>query len=289
MKKFLLPFVALSIILTSCSRDNDDVINNPISNPVAQGDLLVEITHPDEPSFIPRFTYNGDKLQGFTGGDGNMSFTYDGDQITNIYRDKGPLLGNWFTRYAYNPDGTLLYSAGVHKGERRHPNSTADSLILINYKVETVREYTYTGNIVKVKETIKSSDDLSSDVRTMVQEHSFTLDNGNIIKKVIETNYGYKSNITTTFTYDNKINPLGKIKGLAALNIEFSLGNDEGPGTFIYMNGNKNNILSEKIEGQTGSTFEYEYNSKGYPTKQTEKYPVANNEIHTAVSHYTYK
>lgn len=294
MKRFLLPLVALSIALTSCSRDNDDVINNPITNPVEQGNLLAEISGVENGTLNSYFTYNGDKIQSSSIVDGNTSYTYDGDKITNSYRERYQL-GIFNTRYIYNPNGTLKTTLETHTNKIYAPNFTTQTATLTNYKWETTREYTYIGNIVKVKVTTIESNDKTSDTETTIRNHTFTLDNGNIIKKEIQTTDWIIN--TTTYTYDNKINPLSKVKGLAALNIEFQLTSGfllQDVGLFD-MNINRNNITFAKTttnayHNQPDVSQEsnvYEYNSKGYPTKRTNTY--TNIEANTNTSTYIYK
>lgn len=284
MKRFLLPLVALSIALTSCSRDNDDVINNPITNPVEQGDLLAEITT-EEHGFLndTYFSYDGDKIQSSRNRD-HISYTYNGNQITNINFERGHY-GNWSIRYIYNPNGTLKTTLQTHTSKRiDYVDSATQEIKFINNKTETSREYTYTGNIVKVKQTsVYSNDRRTEDTRTDIQEHTFTLDNGNIIKQETEIYTGVVE--TITYTYDDKINPLNNIKGFSALNVEFRLIDGYSQIGLQNIYANKNNITSQhNSHNNSRESNVYEYNSKGYPTKKTNT-----SEGYTNIYTYKYK
>lgn len=297
MKKFLLPLVALSIILTSCSRDNDDVINNPITNPVVQGDLLAEITTNTSHSIgTGRFTYNGDKLQSSASLDGDMSYTYIEDQIRYIRRSKGPM-GIWDINYTYNPDGTLKQVDQIHNYEyRSHDPARA----IENRKEIATREYTYVGNnTINVKSIAKTYRENSNEVFSIfIAEYTFTINNGNIVKKIEKSQFkegndtsSFMNNPTTTtitYTFDDKINPLHNIKGLSAIAIDFhTIDNKDVFSMYV----NKNNILEKRvdIDGRSieQTTNQYEYNSKGYPTKLTST--IVNRITDTTVYNYIYK
>lgn len=295
MKRFLLPLVALSLALTSCNRDNDDVINNPITNPVEQGNLLAEIT--EEGRILSQFIYDGAKIQSSSWTDGALSYSYTGDQITAIHRDKG-LFGTWDIRYTYNSDGTLHSAFSTHIYERPVGYDNNNDVIMGKYKEIATREYTYTNNnnTINVKETyddyiIKNNTDEKTGIGG-TNEFTFTLNNGNITSKIIKPQDRLSDTDTTIYSYDNKVNPLHNIKGFSALAIDFNIM------YLTHINGNKNNILTEKrsfinpkgIESESHQNIsEYEYNSKGYPTKQTTVSSGPHRKDFTTISHYKYK
>lgn len=295
MKRILLPLLALSIVFISCNRDNDSDITNLIENPVEQGDLLAEIIT-EEGSLSTQFIYDGNKIKSSNWTDGNISYTYIGDQITAIHRDKG-LLGAWDIKYTYTPNGTLHSAYEIHNYES--PNNN-DREIMEKHKTISIREYTYAGNnTINVKETsdnyiIKKNTD--EKINSNVVEYTFTMNNGNIISKIIKPQDRLSNTDTLIYTYDDNVNPLHNIKGFSALAIDFNIM------YLTHINGNKNNILSEKytsfdsrgIEKERDSyqdISKYEYNSKGYPTKQTTIFSsTPNGRIeHTVISNYTYK
>lgn len=298
MKRILLPLLALSIAFISCNRDNDD-ITNPIENPVEQGNLLADIT--EEGRILSQFIYNGDKVKSSGFVDGNNSYSYTGNQITAIHREKGTF-GTWDIRYTYNSDGTLHSAFSTHIYERPVGYDNNNDVIMGKYKEIATREYTYTNNnnTINVKETyddyiIKNNTDEKTGIGG-TNEFTFTLNNGNITSKIIKPQDRLSDTDTTIYTYDNKINPLNNIKGFPALSIEFHL-IEEHIGA-IHLHGNKNNILTEKrsfinprgIENESYQNInEYEYNSKGYPTKQTTVSSGPDRKDFTIISHYNYK
>lgn len=296
MKRILLPLLALSIAFISCNRDNDD-ITNPIENPVEQGNLLADIT--EEGRILSQFIYDGDKIKSSGFVDGNNSYSYTGNQITAIHREKGTF-GTWDIRYTYNSDGTLHSAFSTHIYERPVGYDNNNDIIMGKYKEIATREYTYTNNnTINVKETyddyiIKNNTDEKVD--SNIAEYIFVMNNGNIISKTKKQQNIYSGATTTTYTYDNKMNPLNNIKGFSALSIEFHL-IEEHIGA-IHLHGNKNNILTEKYStvdsrgveiNSYQNISEYEYNSKGYPTKQTSVSSGAGREDITTISHYNYK
>lgn len=293
MKRILLPLLALSIAFISCNRDNDD-ITNPIENPVEQGNLLADIT--EDGRISSQFIYDGAKIQSSSWVDGALSYSYTGDQITAIHRDKG-LFGTWDIRYTYNSDGTLHSAFSTHIYERPVGYDNNNDVIMGKYKEIATREYTYTNNnTVNVKETyndyiIKNNTDEKTGIGG-TNEFTFTLNNGNITSKIIKPQDRLSDTDTTIYTYDNKVNPLHNIKGFSALAIDFNIM------YLTHINGNKNNILTEKrsfinskgIESESHQNInEYEYNSKGYPTKQTTVSSGPGRKDFTIISHYNYK
>lgn len=293
MKRILLPLLALSIAFISCNRDNDD-ITNPIENPVEQGNLLADIT--EDGRILSQFIYDGAKIQSSSWTDGALSYSYTGDQITSIHRDKG-LFGTWDIRYTYNSDGTLHSAFSTHIYERPVGYDNNNDVIMGKYKEIATREYTYTNNnTINVKETyddyiIKNNTDEKTGIGG-TNEFTFTLNNGNITSKIIKPQDRLSDTDTTIYTYDNKVNPLHNIKGFSALAIDFNIM------YLTHINGNKNNILTEKrsfinskgIESESYQNInEYEYNSKGYPTKQTTVSSGPGRKDFTIISHYNYK
>lgn len=265
MKRILLPLIAVSIALTSCSRDNDD-INNPIVNPVNAGTLPTKI----EGSLTTNITYNGDKVAKW----GDYEITYTGDLITKLTRDE-----NIHHLYFYNPDGTLKMTIL----DLRNISSASSSFATY---------YTYKpNNIVEVEiygvNFERGNDDVSQlEKRYKIHEGTYTIRNGNIYE-VNTINYtpsglGYNKE-TITYEYDNKNNPYKNIKGLSALALDNNIRTwswvgtriDDGEG--LNIKGLNNNITkahtqSVRFENNVEvnrenytTNYEYEYNDKGYP------------------------
>lgn len=292
MKRILLPLVAFSIALASCSRDNDDVINNPITNPVEQGDVLVSVINDPSTSFDFHFTYDGDKLR--TGGVDLSNIVYTGDKITEITINRGTTLhGIRNMKFTYNNDGTLKSTSEIQTIERYiigTYNPTTNKPITYTLRYIRNREYSYVGNNIKITENINhSSNNPNYPINNEIsaREYTLTMENGNLVRKEVRsnsTNSYLSDSYTATYRYDDKINPLNKIKGISAIAVELNLMD-----AYLDLIGYKNNLVYYNTYG-TDHTIEYEYNSKGYPTKSTEKYiGGVNNETYTEVKYYNYK
>lgn len=103
--------------------------------------------------------------------------------------------------------------------------------------------YNTDGKIIEKKTTD------TTDATTYEKEvYTYT---GNNITTIVETD-GSGSSTTTTLTYDDKKNPM------------YGMGLEMFESDFISVN----NVLTE-VEGGNTTTYTYEYNSNGYPTKST--------------------
>lgn len=244
MKRLLLPLMAISIALTSCSRDNDD-ITNPIETPVAQAKKLTGVTETSTSKYnidhSLYLTYNNDKLisSRFEDGLQQLDYIYENDKIVGINN------GRLSARLTYNPDGTLKSSISN----------------------EVNREYTYDGNLVKVKEISKYTNS------SQTIEYIFTMENGNMVKQEIYFTDGFGSNqkITLNFKYDNNKNPIQEIKGISNLAIELEL-QERATHIPYHYKAFKNNLISEEIWLDGGYSIDqvnytYEYDKDGYPIK----------------------
>lgn len=255
MKKKLLPFVALSIILTSCSRDNDDVINNPITNPVAQTPLLpLEIGNGKHYSL--KYTYdNNHKLisaERISNSSGNIRLydvTYDGDLIKSI------------------KDAEFVYD-----------NQQRLVKVLNKTTKETLFTFTYSGNKIKYFSNVSQF--------LMAEEVDFTVENGVIIKgegiayeRYVDPDtprdINHPTKITVIINYDNKKNIFGNIKGLDKLH-PYLVTNPYTNGIDTFGLGSKNNVTKyiwhykdpygfEKEKGS--SEFIYSYGDNNLPTE----------------------
>lgn len=259
MKRFLLPLMAMSIALTSCSRDNDDV-TNPIENPVNTEILPTKIELID--SYIgtqtKNITYNGNKIVKW----GDYDITYTGDLITKLTRDEGI-----HHLYFYNPNGTLKMTIL----DLRSVHSAASYVTNYTYKPNNIVE-------VEVHSTDFNGEITQLEKRYKIFEGTFTMKDGNIYKSHTISyspfgNENYYIN-TVTYEYDNKNNPQKNIKGLSALALDNNLNSRAGTGFADGLNNNiiKTNTQSIRFENNVEvnrenytSNHEYEYNDKGYP------------------------
>lgn len=253
MKRILLPLMAMSIALTSCSRDNDDV-TNPIVNPVAQAKKLVGLTRVygvqgAAPITGATFEYNGDKLNKFVIW-GHAFLHYDGDRVSSLEMIDGPDAQK--VEFVYNANGTLKSS--IQKFE--------------SSEVEFSRDYTYISpTTIKVKEIMKYTRNSSETER----EYTLTTDGENLIKKEMLDRSNNRTE-TIQYRYDDKKNPLRELKGLSALSLELELLRMSRNATARnYIRTFKNNVISEETTTDNQliakSTYQYNYNQDNLPTK----------------------
>lgn len=270
MKRILLPLMAMTIALTSCSRDNDDVTNptnppttNPATlptNPVeqrkkikhiglsdywsTQGPHIPGIHEFDEglaPFYHESFHYNGDFLS-YTSHQHHT--TYEGDKIISMK------YGRYIIDFTYNSNGTLKSSVAK--------NETHGTL-------EESREYSYINNeTIKVKEIKRS---LQGEYIT--KEYTLTMEGDKLIKKVSSNNNTIEA---YHYHYDEYENPISHIKGFAALAIERDfLDNDcNNPMTSSF----RNNLVYKIYDYydlrhsdnsyRIDATFQYSRDDKGY-------------------------
>lgn len=253
MKRILLPLMAMSIALTSCSRDNDDVTNptnppttnpaTPPTNPVEQRKKIrgisIELPNfdiyqlPDDafPFLSANLFYNGDLLTSIDPYD----VIYDRDLIVS--------LNNGATTFTYNSNGTIKSS--IQK-INHYLNPT-----------EISREYTYINNeTIKVREVKKSRN--QDDV---IKEHTLTIYNDNLVsKETIDLARPHIKEVHT-YSYDDRENPIRRINGFSSIAIEI----DFLEGNPSLLKAFKNNIT--KIEKH------YRYTNYDTPVNDLENYP----------------
>lgn len=274
MKRILLPLMAMSIALTSCSRDNDDV-TNPIVNPVAQAKKLVGIsgtvihTPPGGVIYPADITieYNGDFLKKMGGvfGGVDLLYHYNGDKISSIEVANRGLPDPQYAEFTYNPNGTLKSAKEV--------KSNGYS------SYEITREYEYINNST-IKMTLKSvSTHNGSTGSTGYSYYTLTMNNGKLVKW---ESFDESGNILERhqYRYDDKKNPMNEIKGFAALAVDIEFGRYIGWSTTIsaeyhknQVRAFKNNVVSQTIEYLNYNIHseeyehQYQYNQDNYPTK----------------------
>lgn len=239
MKRFLLPLVALSIALTSCNRDNDDVINNPITNPVEQPMLITQID----------FTDNFSSLKG------TFSFSYDGDKIKESLLKTEDGILNEHIYYTYTDDKITSI---------KYTNSFEENEIFFTYNTDGTLKSSTSGNIVS---TYTYNADNSVIVNYQVNGSNKTtahIKNGNLVE--LQSPEGIH-----TITYDTQHNPFKNIKGLTDIGLDLYLISSFGAyeHTFYYFGAFTNNIMTIS-EPNGNKQFTYEYNSSGFPIKGTE-------------------
>lgn len=239
MKKILYLFSASLIVLTSCSNDDD-------SNNVSTANLLKEATY-IEGSYTSssKITYDGNKIVQIVAGSDKTVYTYTGSLITKEEEFAG---GN-------NIDSKVEYSYENNKLKTSVSTEISGSE---TYKSKNV----YTHNSDGTVNYISYNVNVTTGVETLSSSGKYTFLNGNVVK--IEDEAGYSS----TYEYDTKNNPTKNILGFDELmDQEFSV-NNIVKRTSTY-NGTNPSII----------TYEYDYNTDGYPTERRGFYNGGTNGI----------
>lgn len=240
MKKFLCLFSALTLVLTSCSSDDENSENLILPKTVSY-----TYSDAEEDNDKAVVEYNGNKIvsTSYTENDKEV-YTYTGDLITKIvdFASEGNISST--NEFTYE-NGKLKIDLLTEISE----NNT--------YISNTVYTHNNDGTIsYKTYSDINTTDDYKT------SEGVLTYSNGNLIKKT--ENYKEGSSYVKTYEYDTKSNPFKNILGYNLL-IDYDTTsnlNNVTKMTNVYNNGN------------SGSTnvfiYTYEYNDKGYPVKQVE-------------------
>lgn len=193
MKKILCLFSTLTLVLTSCSGDDENVsVEEKLLLPKTE--KYSYTSDPDENSTVT-YTYEGNKIVSLSyDGEEQTVFTYTGDLITKaVYVESYE--GGTRTRIT-----TFTYE-----------NNKLKSSLKTNSENTTSIKKTYTYNADGTISTVSVVTDPV--IKKEIQESSsiLTLDtNGNITK--VEIN-----NFSDTFEYDTKYNPFKNILGYTSL------------------------------------------------------------------------
>ena len=250
MKKILCLFSALTLVLTSCSSDDE--------NASAEENLLLPKTekysyssNPDENSTVT-YKYDGNKIVSLTyDGEEQTMFTYTGDLITKAVYVESYEEG---TRTRIT---TFTYENNKLKSSLQTNSENAVSITkTYTYNANgTISRVSVVNDPVTKKESVNSSSILTLDA------------NGNITK--VEVN-----NFSDTFEYDTKYNPFKNILGYTSLldsdifdrevnsinNMTKVTERTDGVvvGTTTHTNTyNSDNYLIKSVSGD--ETFEYTY------------------------------
>jgi YD repeat-containing protein len=255
MKKLLYLFTASLLVVTSCSKDDDDSYDSPSSILPKK----ITFTESDGTSYSEDIVYNGNKIVSITEADGSQrKFTYNGNQIVKIeefdkdglsegptecgytnglmtsYVEKYDDLYNHKTKYIHNNDGTVSYEQ-----------------FKINISTGVEEKYGQTGKL--------------------------TFKDGNLIKA--ERTYD-KYNSVEVYEYDTKNSPFKNVLGLNLLI-------DEDVSSV-------NNVVKETSTSQSGSniytdvtTYSYTYDANNYPIEKVVHFS-SGTSIITETSQFVY-
>jgi hypothetical protein len=193
MKKILCLFSALTLVLTSCSSDDENA-------PVEENLLLPKTekysysSNPDESSIVT-YKYDGNKI---------VSLSYDGEEQTNF-----TYTGNLITKAVY----VESYGEGTRTRITTftyEKNKLKSSLQTNSENAVSVTK-TYTYNVNGTISTVSVVNDPTLKKESVNSSSVITLDaNGNITKVEV-------GNFSDTFEYDTKYNPFKNILGYTAL------------------------------------------------------------------------
>ena len=296
MKNFLFSFLAVATLI-GCGKNDDNNNNNgggnngnnstsieklvkKITKKDSDGNLI-EVTTIDfkeqKPTTQSVVRYNNGVQTGTTR---VTTFQFDGRFIKQAKRENAGI-DNYVQNFTYE-NGKLVTKTEKYESDYRtytyqysyagdqltnvlksHPTT-----IYVNGATQSAtyyeeRQFTYRGNTV-IEVTTRYEKDLNDAVVTRTSygtdTTTYTLSDGNVVKKVEESRY---STTVREFTYDTKRNPFHYMTDFV----------EPDPTNFLDANNGKNNILTYKntheyngTKEETLISFEHTYNADGYPT-----------------------
>jgi hypothetical protein len=232
MKKILCLFGALSLLLTSCSSDDNE--SNDNTDAVLLKKTIITDSEGDAVTSI--YTYDGNKIVSIVddSGDVNEYYTYTGNLITKLeYRFPDGSIDQVNT-YTYNAEGKLVTFVRTQT----------------NYVHKEVFTYNADGTV--------TAESYSGDSESELMEgtvNTIKFVNGEV-SEIISPD---ASNEEHVYTYDTKNNPMKNVIGMDK--IAFI----DGEG-----NGVKFNILTDTSEDELWTNSTFTYNDNGYPTKEVD-------------------
>lgn len=243
MKRLICLFSLALIVLTSCSKDDDNS-----SNP-ASSILVKKITdfENDKPVFRD-ILYNGNKLVKIADADGSVTkFTYIGDVITKIenFDGKGEL------------DGSIEYSYANGKLANEVEKVTGDTYY---YKTKYTHKSDGTIDYEKFRGVIATTAE-----EKYGDSGKYTYKDGNLVKREVFYSSSVKSYV---YEYDAKNSPFKNITGFSLL-----LDNEDSV----------NNLIKSTQTSSYGTnvdtyvtTYTYKYDTNNYPTERVAAFPNGN-------------
>lgn len=249
MKKLILLFCGLSLLLTSCSSDENSVSSSEDTS------ILPKTISYIYPSVLlgtnstSTLNYNGNKIVSSIKNGSKTIFTYDGNVITKQEKfdvdQQGKETKDTEVTYTYE-NGKLKTKVIKEVFSATYPNG--------QYIEKTI--YTHTSDVLISYINYSVNADTNSESKS--SQGNLTYKDGNLIKSQ-ETEGSLTS--TRTYEYDTKKNPLKNILGFNLLLSEIS--------DFGNNNVTKTTITSSDFPTPTDYLTAYIYNDSGFPTKYT--------------------
>ena len=243
-------FVTLLIVtITSCSSDNDDIIQIKLLKKV------IEI-NTDGTSSTFNFTYNDNKIASINSELNSKTFTYTDNLITKIIElDSEKQLQ---TTYDY-----------VYKGTKLIKVICSDNYIL---------NYTYNSDgTVSYEKTTK---DVNNNI-VLLFHGSLTILGGNVIdNKKIHDNVGVNilSKEDVSFVYDSKKNPFDNIIGFNKLLDQFKNISANNATSIVEIKSTTNLNTNQLISSAVQLPRVLQYDNDDYPTEIISDKPVFENQ-----------
>jgi hypothetical protein len=241
VKKVL--FLLFTIIFLSCSKNDDSNKNNNLKLILPKIILSERLINGVNEKVETTTKYDENKLIEVNSLNQRTIYTYTNEYITKIEiikdKEKTTL--------------TYIYENGKLNTENYEDlNDNGDGNISTT---KNKTDYIYYGNIVTA---VTTTLDNNTNQEKILYTTDFTIENGNIIKQILNFKDYSKNNI---FEYDNKNNPLKNVKGLNLLMDPYrsSTNNIKKHSFFEKI------TSTDKIITPSNSTYNYEYNSDNYP------------------------
>ena len=197
MKKIVLLFAVLSLVMVSCSSDSED---NNTNNPILVTQVTQVVEHNGTTQTVTmNFTYDGTKIanQTIVGTNEQINYSYDGNLISKReYIIDNELIEERY--YTYNSNGKLTSYKNIDYGS--------------SDPYQSIYTYTYNtnGTISFVNEQGYVSTNVTNSFTGMIYL------NAEGLATKIENSYG----LTTTYTYDDKNCPFKNVLGKLQLPFE---------------------------------------------------------------------
>ncbi|MCV2486535.1 hypothetical protein OD917_16500 [Flavobacterium sp. SH_e] len=248
MNKVLYLFGALTLLLSSCSSDensssgeNDSTLPKTISYIYPNPQLGTNVKN--------TVTYNGNKIVSITSEGSKSIFTYDGNVI--IKQEVFDVDGSG--KETKNEEVSYVYENGKLKTRLLKEDITTE--YPDGYYIDKV-VYTHTSN--EIISYVNYSVDKDTKAETKSSEGTLTYKDGNLVKEEQKSN---SVTVTSDYEYDTKNNPLKNILGFNLLLNEI--------GEFGKNNIVKTTRKSSEYPNAAVYLTTYHYNDKNYPTRHT--------------------